>query len=111
MLSIAVVQEIRRLLDERQMSQRAIALKLGVSRAIVSSMASGQRGLFGREPGDQPERVSPKHETSLPIRCRSCGGMIHAPCRLCEAREFRRRTMLLRRLFAEHQRDRRRRVA
>ena len=111
MLSIAVVQEIRRLLDERQMSQRAIALKLGVSRGIVSNMASGQRGLFGREPEDVAKRTSLKHEASLPIRCRSCGGLVHAPCRLCEARELRRRAMLLRRLLAEHQEQRRRRVA
>lgn len=111
MLSIAVVQEIRRLLDERQLSQRSIALKLGVSRGIVSNMASGRRAVFGREPDQRPDRVSLKRETSLPIRCRSCGGLVHAPCRLCEARELRRRTMLLRRLLAEHQEARRRRVA
>ena len=59
MLPLATVQEIRRLLDEGQLSQRKIAAQLGVSRGTVGAIASGRRGMFGREPDtDHPDLCS-----------------------------------------------------
>jgi len=49
MLALAVVEEIERLLQEGTLSQRKIARRLNVSRGTVAAIASGQRGLYGRE--------------------------------------------------------------
>jgi len=50
MLPLVVVQEVRRLLDERELSQRKIASKLKISRGTIGAIASGRRGMYGREP-------------------------------------------------------------
>jgi hypothetical protein len=93
MLPLVVVEEIQRLLAEGQLSQRKIAIKLGVSRGTVGAIASGKRGGYGREPdADQPELPS----TDLPPeRCQGCGAMVYMPCVLCQARRYaqRRRNM------------------
>ena len=89
MLPLATVQEIRRLLDEGQLSQRKIAAKLGVSRGTVGAIASGRRGLFGREPEtDQPDPCS---LDLPPERCPGCGGRVYKPCVLCITRKFQER--------------------
>lgn len=86
MLQVAVVREIRRLLDERMLSQRDIAARLGVSRGTVWRIASGRRGLHG---GDDVIRFTKREATkSLPTRCAGCGGKVHMPCRLCRTRAF-----------------------
>jgi predicted XRE-type DNA-binding protein len=95
MLSAALVLEIRRLLDEGELSQRAIARKLSVSRGTVANIANGRRGLHGADEdregiGDEPP--------AAPRRCRGCGGMVYEPCLLCRARGFRRRVEESRRL-------------
>lgn len=89
MLPTTVVLEIRRLLDERRWSHRQIARRLAVSRAIVGAIASGRRGLYGREP-QRPAPPGPR-PTCVPARCRGCGGMVYHPCRLCAVRASRRR--------------------
>lgn len=89
MLPLVVIEEIRRLLDEGELSQRKIAAKLNISRGTVGAIASGQRGIYGREP--QQDRP-PVPELDLPPeRCNCCGGMVHKPCLLCKTREYRRR--------------------
>jgi len=91
MLPLAKVQEICRLLDEGQLSQRKIALKLNVGRGTVSALASGRRGIYGREPdGQQPELPCFELE---PERCRGCGATVYKPCVLCRAREYRQRRL------------------
>lgn len=86
MLPLAVVQEVRRLLDEGMLSQRKIAAKLGVSRGTVGAIASGKRGLYGREPDpDQPELTA---LDTPPERCGGCGAMVHMPCLLCRTRRY-----------------------
>lgn len=92
MLSALKVLEIRCLLNQ-DISQQAIADKLGVSRTTVNAIASGRRGLFGREElGSRRRprlgRVDPGVEA---IRCPGCGGMVYPPCLLCRTREYRRR--------------------
>jgi len=89
MLSLAVVEEIRRLLDEGQLSQRKIALKLNVSRGTVGAIASGRRGVYGSEPKSTEPTLCCLELP--PERCTGCGAMVYMPCVLCRAREFRAR--------------------
>ncbi len=109
MLPLVVVEEIRRLLDEAELSQRKIADKLGVSRGTVGAISNGQRGIYGREPDP--------HEPDLcnldlpPERCRGCGGMVYVPCLLCRARRYAKRQKSLRQIAAGGDHQPRRRVA
>ncbi len=89
MLPLAVVQEIGRLLDEGQLSQRKIAAKLSVSRGTIGAIASGRRGIYGKEPDrDVPELSCIE---LVPERCTGCGARVYKPCVLCRAREYRTR--------------------
>ncbi len=88
MLPLPIVEEIRRMLDER-LSQRKIAEKLGVSRGTVGAIASGRRGLYGREPSAQHDHFDTLEFTAE--RCAGCGAMVYKPCLLCRARSYRRR--------------------
>ncbi len=108
MLSLTMVLEIRRLLDEGELSQRAIAEKLNVSRGVVGAMASGRRGLFGRD-----ESAPARHAINpgaLPVRCPDCGGLVYLPCVLCAARAYRYGSQKLGRFAAYAPRRRPRRV-
>lgn len=89
MLPRATVEEVRRLLDEGELSHRKIAEKLDVSRGTVGAIGSGRRGLYGREP-DSGEPTLCCLDIP-PERCRGCGAMVYKPCVLCRAREFRAR--------------------
>jgi len=108
MLPTTLVLEIRRLLDLRELSQRAIALQVGVSRGIVAEMASGRRGDHGNDPELQSLRLSPNRELTIPIRCPACGGLVYAPCRLCRAQAARAATLAAWRTWREQQAPRRR---
>ena len=93
MLPLALVEEIRRLLNEGRLSQRKIALQLGVSRGTISAIASGRRGIHGREPSDDGSHFP---QTDLvPERCLGCGGMVYKPCLLCQTRAYARRRRAL----------------
>jgi hypothetical protein len=93
MLSAAVIREVIRLLDEEELSQRAIALRLDVSRGTVWAVAQGRRGL---DFGDQRPRAAKRNASRhLPARCPGCGGFVFLPCRLCTTRAFARRRVLL----------------
>ena len=83
------VREIRRLLDEGDLSQRDVAVRLGVSRGTVWRIASGRRGLHGG--GEVIQFVKKEATQSLPTRCPGCGGKVYLPCRLCRTRAFARR--------------------
>jgi len=86
MLPLVVVQEVRRLLDERELSQRKIANKLRISRGTIGAIASGRRGMYGREPDlERPTLCC----LELPAeRCRGCGATVYKPCVLCSARKY-----------------------
>jgi hypothetical protein len=77
MLSHATVREIVRLLDAAELSQRAIARRLRVSRGIVWRVAHRLRPI-GYDDG------TPRKP---PVRCPTCGGLVYLPCVLCRARE------------------------
>lgn len=92
MLPLTLIEEVQRLLQEGQFSQRKIASLLKVSRGTVSAIASGKRGIYGRESEDQ---TSCRHHESPPERCLGCGGMVYLPCLLCAARKYKQRRSLL----------------
>ncbi len=89
MLSLALVEEIRRLLVEGQLSHRKIAAKLSVSRGTVGAIASGRRGMFGHEP--DADGLSLNSQSALAERCPTCGARVYKPCLLCRSREYKRR--------------------
>ncbi len=96
MLSVELVLEIRRLLEEGDLSQRAVAARVGVSRGTVDGIANGRRGLYGRDPACR----APQHEaTAIPKRCRGCGGLVYEPCLLCRARNYWLRVQEIRRVL------------
>jgi hypothetical protein len=95
MLATALIEEIDRLLREGKLSQRKIAAQLRVSRGTVSAIASGRRGLHGREVGDdEPFAHGPQ---SPPERCPCCGYRVYMPCLVCTSRNFHERHVKLRR--------------
>jgi hypothetical protein len=82
MIAPSVVQEIRRLLVDEELSQRKVARITGVSRGTIGQIANGRRPDYsaGNDATEWPEPSGP------PQRCPSCGGMVYMPCRLCSMR-------------------------
>ena len=93
MLPLVVIQEVRRLLDEREFSHRKIADKLRISRGTVGAIASGRRGIFGREPDAAGPTLCCLELP--PERCRGCGATVYKPCVLCSTRKYQARLKLL----------------
>lgn len=94
MLPVSVIEEVRRLLEEGELSQRKIASKLSVSRGTVGAIASGQRGIHGREPTDDEQPMLCCFDVP-PERCVGCGATVYKPCVLCGAREYKARQKLI----------------
>ena len=88
MLPLDKIKEVRRLLDQGVLSHRAIAERVGVSRGVVGLVASGARGIYGRQKGQQ--YVGADGLSFIPERCSGCGGMVRKPCLLCRARAHAR---------------------
>ncbi len=88
MIASDIVKEIRQMLAEGSLSQRAIADRMGVSRGTVCAIAQGKRR-------DYPPRffrmdmhfIPP---AGRPIRCSGCGGLVQMPCLACYIRQWRR---------------------
>ena len=97
MLPTTLVHEIDRLLREGELSHRKIAAHLGVSRGTISAIASGRRGLYGKEPF---EPHSPLVPSSPPTRCPHCGYRVYLPCLICRIRQHQQRQRLLQLLAA-----------
>jgi transcriptional regulator with XRE-family HTH domain len=101
MHTTAIVQEIDRLLQDRQLSQRQIAALLGVSRSTVSAIASGRRDLYGKEPHQTHVLRVP---ATPPARCPHCGYRVYMPCIICRTREREQRQRYLRLIVHDAQR-------
>ncbi|MEX2309487.1 MAG: helix-turn-helix transcriptional regulator [Pirellulales bacterium] len=86
MLPKALIHEIDRLLKQGGLSHRKIAARVGVSRGVVSAIANGRRGLFGKNPEDDRRTHVPN---SPPMRCPCCGYRVYLPCLICEARQHK----------------------
>jgi hypothetical protein len=97
MLGQTVVLEIRRLLAEGQLSHRASAKRVGVSRGMVHLIAVGRRRLQVRDSTIPAQKVVLRQSDSgIPVRCPGCGGKVYLPCLLCKARARSRRNASLR---------------
>lgn len=95
MLTLGKVLEVQKLLC-LGMSQRRVASKLGIGRATVGSIASGKRGLHGREQSSC-EKGCRDHLHELTgdfVRCPECGAKVLLPCVRCNAHRFRRSELL-----------------
>ena len=92
MLASHVLEKIRALLKDPSMSQRKIALSVGVSRGTVWAIATGRRA---------PRRPAAPLDDALPIlptrRCPGCGSLVrYYPCLICRAQYYRREWLLVR---------------
>jgi hypothetical protein len=89
MIATTVVDEIQRMLREGHLSQRTIAVRIGVSRGTVNAIALGKhvRNPVRRPRGEEEGFIPP---TGLPVRCPGCGGKVQMPCLLCYIRTRRR---------------------
>lgn len=84
MIAPEVVDRIRRMLDQGELSQRGIARRLGVSRGTVNAIALSRRpdyeALWRREADEIPAPSGP------PRRCPGCGALVLMPCVACAVR-------------------------
>ena len=81
MLSPDLIEEVRRLLSGGH-SRRQVARLTGISRNTISRIADGTRD-------DHEETEETMHSAiprRKPKRCRTCGGMVYPPCKLCRVR-------------------------
>jgi hypothetical protein len=89
MLAKSLVDQIDHLLREGGLSQRAIARRLGVARGTIAAIASGRRGLHGRESEtNDADTLAPLAPAE---RCRRCGHRVYLPCLVCRNRDYRAR--------------------
>jgi hypothetical protein len=84
MIAATVIEEIQRMLEKRQYSQRGIAQRLGVSRGTVNAVARGRRPMYS--PRRRPSENGFRPPGGMPRRCPGCGGMVQMPCLLCYLR-------------------------
>jgi transcriptional regulator with XRE-family HTH domain len=111
MLTESQVEWVVQLLDEKNLSQRAIALETGISRGTIGAIARGERprSLCRRQTAELVFDPGP------PLRCRGCGGLVQMPCLLCQVRHIlaieRRLTCQAPAVGAERRRTRTKAVA
>jgi DNA-binding XRE family transcriptional regulator len=83
MIATTVIDEVRRMLEEGRLSQRKIAVELGVSRGTVNAIARGTRPDYD-DRWRRDDGFVPPH--GLPVRCAGCGAKVQMPCLLCYIR-------------------------
>ena len=84
MIAPGVVDQVRRLLAEGELSQRKIAATAGISRGTVGAIAAGRRPDHDASAACRRGQLLPR--SGPPRRCPGCGGMVYMPCRLCRLR-------------------------
>ena len=85
MIADSLVSEIRDLLGQGELSQRAIARRFGVSHGTVNAIALGKRRGRSRRPASHDRFIPP---TGQPVRCPGCGGLTQMPCLVCYLRSL-----------------------
>jgi DNA-binding XRE family transcriptional regulator len=85
MLAHEVVEKVRYLLAEGSLSQRKIALRVGISRNTVHAIAQGKV----RDRDAAWKAADPSLPLGPPRRCPTCGGMVFMPCLLCHIRAIK----------------------
>ncbi|MGL6226013.1 MAG: hypothetical protein ACRC10_05220 [Thermoguttaceae bacterium] len=83
-----LIKRILTLLAEKRYSQRMIAKILGVSRGLVSSVASGKQTLLRHKVVDVEYAF--QFPGGKPKRCPSCGALVQMPCLACQIRQMRK---------------------
>jgi hypothetical protein len=84
MIAPEIVQEIRRMLTDENLSHRQIAALTGVSRGTVGAIDSGVRPDYDVMLQDLGDDVD--EPAGPPERCPGCGGLVYMPCILCNVR-------------------------
>lgn len=100
MISLNIIAEAARLLLARELSQRQIAARLGISRGTVLAISRQRRrlnlqrvtnsDLCSKQQRRYAERVS-LHAAELPQRCPECRNLVLMPCQVCASRRQRLR--------------------
>jgi len=89
MIASDIVMEIRQMLAQGGISQRAIAQRMGVSRGTVWAIAQGKRH-------DRPRIIQGDSQFVAPagraVRCSGCGGLVQMPCLACYIRSYSSRS-------------------
>jgi predicted XRE-type DNA-binding protein len=80
MLENATIRKILHLIEQKTMSQRQIAKRLGVSRGTVQAVAHGKR----TEHTPAVKVATWVAPTGKPKRCRICGSYAKTPCLACQ---------------------------
>jgi hypothetical protein len=83
MIPVEKLEEIRALLAEGKLSQRAIARKVGVSRGTVAAIASRKRPCYERRLAEDPSATSRRRG-----RCPTCRAIVLLPCLACLVRQL-----------------------
>ena len=81
MLSPDLIEEVHRLLSDGH-SRRQVSRLTGISRNTINRIADGRRA-------DRGETVESDYSSiprTKPKRCRTCGGLVYPPCKLCRVR-------------------------
>jgi len=90
MIATAVIDEIQKMLRQSGLSQRKIAVRLGVSRGTVNAIAQGKRAPRHHARGNRGDGFIPP--SGLPTRCPECGALVQMPCLLCYLRKRSRQS-------------------
>ena len=93
MLPQAKIEEVEKLLAEGKLSQRKISALTGVSRAVVSQVALGERPDYALRREIPDDFLEPSGEIE---RCPTCGARVYMPCRLCHVRRLQEQETLSR---------------
>ena len=92
MIANDIVKEIRELLADGSLSQRAIAERIGVSRGTVTAIAQGKRREY--RPLKLPADIHFIPPAGRPVRCPGCGGLAQMPCLTCYIRKWKYRQQI-----------------
>lgn len=101
MISKNIIAEAARLLLARELSQRQIAARLGISRGTVLAISTKRRPLrLGRKPRAANPRSKQQRRyveritlqaARLPERCPECRNLVQLPCQICAGRKHQLR--------------------
>ena len=86
MIALSKFQETQRLLALGGLSQRKIAVMVGISRATVGAIAQGKYRDREARQRDRSDDFVPNGPLE---RCPSCGGMVYLPCLVCRVRKIK----------------------
>lgn len=87
-----IVDEVLRLWSTGQWSQRHISRVLGICRATVRAIVTGQYVVKIRE-RDPHDLAMFDPEAGPPQRCPTCGGTVYMPCHLCYVRGLKQQPL------------------